>query len=72
MYFKTGKSYLKLTGECYSRFYDALVAHTTAVFSRHILLAIEQRRATDDRTAGGIFYACCDDWVICFFLKHCC
>jgi len=40
-----------------------LVAHTTVVFSRYILLAIEQRRATDDRTAGGIFYDCCDDLV---------
>lgn len=61
VFFKTVKSYLKLTGECYSRSYDALVAHTTVVFSRYILLAIEQRRATDDRTAGGIFYDCCDE-----------
>ena len=61
MFFKTVKSYLKLTGECYSRSYDALVAHTTVVFSRYILLAIEQRRATDDRTAGDIFYDCCDE-----------
>lgn len=59
--FKTAKSYLKLGGECYSRSYDALVAHTTVVFSRYILLAVEQRRATDDRTAGGIFYDCCDE-----------
>ena len=61
VFFKTVKSYLKLTGECYSRSYDALVAHTTVVFSRHILLAVEQRRATDDRTVGGIFYDCCDE-----------
>lgn len=61
VFFKTVKSYLKLTGECYSRSYDALVAHTTVVFSRHILLAVEQRRRVDDRTAGGIFYDCCDE-----------
>lgn len=41
--------------------YDALVAHTTVVFSRYSLLAVDQRRATDDRTAGGIFYDCCDE-----------
>jgi len=61
VFFKTVKSYLKLTEECYSRSYDALVAHTTVVFSRYILLAVEQRRSTDDRTAGGIFYDCCDE-----------
>ncbi len=43
VFFKTVKSYLKLTRECYSRSYDALVAQATVVFSRYILLAIEQR-----------------------------
>lgn len=61
VFFKTVKSYLKLTGECYSRSYDAQIAHTTIVFSRQMLLAVEQRRATDDRSAGGIFYDCCDE-----------
>ena len=61
VFFKTVKSYLKLTEECYSRSYYAMVAHTTIVFSRYILLAVEQRRSTDDRTAGGIFYDCCDE-----------
>ena len=61
VFFKTVKSYLKLTEECYSRSYDALVAQTTVVFSRYILLAVEQRRSTDNRTAGGIFYDCCDE-----------
>lgn len=63
VFFKTVKSYLKLTGECFSRSYDALVAHITVVFSRYILLAVEQRRVADDRTAGGIFYDCCDELI---------
>jgi hypothetical protein len=61
VFFKMTKSYLKLTGEWFSRSYDGIVAHTTVVFSRYILLAVEQRRGTDDRTAGGIFYDCCDE-----------
>lgn len=61
VFFKVAKSYLRLAKEFYSRSYDALVAHTTIVFTRYILLSLEQRRNMDVRTLGGIFYECCDE-----------
>jgi coproporphyrinogen III oxidase len=63
VFFKVIKSYLKLAKEWQSRSYDAMVAHTTIVFSRYIMLAVEQRRGADSRSAGGIFYDCCEELV---------
>jgi IS4 transposase len=53
VFFKTVKSYLKLTGECYSRSYDVLVAHTIVVFSRYILDRSNNagQRMTEQRAA---------------------
>lgn len=61
VFFKTLKSYLKLGKEFQGRVYDSMVAHTTIVFTRYILLSLERRRNKDDRTLGGIFYDCCDE-----------
>ena len=38
-----------------------MVAHTTIVFSRYIMLAVENRNNTDLRTIGALFYYCCDE-----------
>ncbi len=35
-----------------SLFYDMMTAHTAAVFSRYIMLAVENRNAEDNRTMG--------------------
>ena len=61
VFFKTCKSYLKLLTESHSLSYDALTAHTTVVFVRYILLALEQRSATDQRTIGALFLMMVDE-----------
>ena len=47
VFFKTCKSMLNLIGECHSLSYDALTAHTAIVFTRYMLLALEQRQNSD-------------------------
>ena len=44
VFFKTCKSMLNLIGECRSLSYDALTAHVAIVFTRYMLLAMEQRQ----------------------------
>lgn len=60
-FFKVAKSHLRLAKECESRDYDALVAHTTIVFTRYIMLAISSREEKDPKTIGQLFYLCCDE-----------
>ena len=55
VFFKTCKSMLNLIGECHSLSYDALTAHTAIVFTRYMLLALEQRQNEDQRTLGELF-----------------
>lgn len=61
VFFKMSKSYLKLAREFQGRSYDAMVAHTTIVCCRYIMLAVEKRNHEDNRTIGGLFYFCCDE-----------
>lgn len=61
VFFKTCKSYLQLISECHSLSYDALTAHTAIVFTRYLMIAMEQRRSEDDRTLGEIFYYFTDE-----------
>ena len=61
VFFKTCKSYLNLIGECHSLSYDALTAHVAIVFTRYLMIAMEQRRNEDDRTLGEIFYFFTDE-----------
>jgi len=61
VFFKISKSYLKLAKEFQGRSYDSMVAHTTIVFCRYIMLALESRNSRDPRTIGNLFYICCDE-----------
>ena len=61
VFFKISKSYLRLAKEFQSRSYDALVAHTTIVFARYIMLELARRSAKDPRTLGTLFHAGCDE-----------
>ncbi|MCL6612275.1 MAG: transposase, partial [Peptococcaceae bacterium] len=61
VFFKMTKSYLKLAKEFQGRSYDSMVAHTTIVFCRYIMLALESRNSIDQRTLGNLFYICCDE-----------
>lgn len=59
VFFKMTKSYLSLAKEFQGRSYDMMVAHTSIVFARYIMLAIESRENRDPRTIGNLFYDCC-------------
>ena len=61
VFFKTCKSYLNLISECHSLTYDALTAHVAIVFTRYLMIAMEQRRNEDDHTLGEIFYFFTDE-----------
>ena len=61
MFFKTCKSYLQLVTECHSLSYDALTAHVAIVFTRYLMIAMEQRRSEDDRTLGELFFFFTDE-----------
>ena len=53
-YFFSVKTFLGLTNECHAISYDAIVAHTTIVALRYIMLSVEQRKAADQRTLGEL------------------
>ena len=61
VFFKTCKSYLNLVSECHSLSYDALTAHVAIVFTRYLMIAMEQRRCEDNRTLGEIFFFFTDE-----------
>lgn len=56
VFFKTTKSFLKLAKEFQGRSYDCMVAHTTIVFCRYIMLALESRESKDPRTLGKTYF----------------
>ena len=61
VFFKTCKSMLNLIGECHNLSYDALTAHVAIVFTRYMLLAMEQRENEDQRTLGELFFFLVDE-----------
>lgn len=61
VFFKTCKSYLNLISECHSLSYDALTAHVAIVFTRYLMIAMEQRRNEDNRTLGELFFFFADE-----------
>lgn len=72
VFFKTCKSVLNLIGECHSLSYDALTAHTAIVFTRYMLLAMEQRRNEDQRTLGELFFFLVDEMADITFSHSLC
>ena len=56
VYFKTCKQQLKLLKECGSPSFDAFTCHLTIVAVRYMILSIQQRSNTDDRTIGELFW----------------
>ncbi len=61
VFFKVVKSYLALAKEFQGRSYDMMVAHTTIVFMRYMMLALESRDSSDPRTIGDLFYYMCEE-----------
>ena len=60
-FFKASKSFMKLGTEFQSRGYDAMVSHTTIVFTRYIVLEWIRRNQNDQKTYGELFFMFCDD-----------
>lgn len=56
VFFKTCKSMPNPIGERGSLLYDALTVYTAIVFTRYILLALEQRENEDQQTLREIFF----------------
>ena len=63
---------LNLIGECHSLSYDALTAHTAIVFTRYMLLSLEQRQNEDQRTLGEIFFFLVDEMADITFSRSLC
>ena len=72
VFFKTYKSILNLIGECHSLSYDALTVHTAIVFTRYMLLALEQRQNSEQRTLGELFFYLVDEMADITFLHSLC
>lgn len=73
VFFKVCKSYLKLSKECNSLSYDAMTAHTAVVFTRYMMLSVENRTEADIRTLGETFYFFADElsditWIQAFHM----
>ena len=56
VYFRVGKSYLKLRTECHSTSYDAITAHMVIVAIRYMILAVSRFNNTDTRGIEEIMY----------------
>lgn len=73
VFFKVCKSYLRLSKECNSISYDAMTAHSAVIFTRYMMLAVENRKSKDIRTLGAIFHLVSDElsditWIQAFNL----
>ena len=60
-FFKTCKSYLKLSTEYHGLSYDALTAHVAIVFTRYMLMSVAKRDDEDERTLSELFYCMIDE-----------
>ena len=61
VFFKVCKSYLRLAKECRSLSYDAVTAHAAVVFTRYMMLSVENRESQDERSLGGLFLYLSDE-----------
>ena len=61
IFFKVCKSHLRLTKECHSTSYDAMVAWNAIVVSRYMMLALDKRLEEDSRSFGELFFDICDE-----------
>lgn len=55
VFFKVCKSYLRLAKECRALSYDAMTAHVAIVFTRYMMLSVENRESQDERSLGELF-----------------
>lgn len=60
-FFKMCKSFLRLSKEFQGRTYDGMVAHTTIVCIRYIILALENRESRDEKSICELFFVMCKE-----------
>ena len=60
-FFKMMKHHLNMEKEIQLRDYDGIIGHTTITMVRYIFLSIEQRCHDDQKTIGGLFFACSEE-----------
>lgn len=61
VFFKVCKSYLRLAKECRALSYDAMTAHVAIVFTRYMMLSVENRESQDERSLGELFFYFSDE-----------
>jgi hypothetical protein len=61
VFFKVCKSHLRLTKECHSISFDAMVAWNAIVMTRYMMLALDKRLEEDPRSFGELFFDTCDE-----------
>jgi len=61
VFFKVCKSYLRLGKECNALSFDAMTAHTAVIFTRYMMLSIENRESADKRSLGELYLLCSDE-----------
>ena len=61
VFFKVCKSYLGLARECRSLSYDAMTAHMAVVFTRYMMLSVQNRNTEDPCSLGEIFAYFCEE-----------
>ena len=64
---------MHLSKECRSVSYDAMTAHTAVVFTRYMMLSLESRESSDERSLGELFLYFSDEmsdiiWIQAFQL----
>lgn len=61
VFFKACKQSLELISGCRSLSYDAMTAHVAVVFTRYMLLSVNERYNTDERSLGELFCMIADE-----------
>lgn len=63
VFFKVYKNYLKLTKKCHALSYDTITTHVTVVFTRYMILAVENRISPIKELLVNYFYLVADEMV---------
>ncbi len=67
--FKVCKSYLRLGKECNSLSYDAMSAQVAVVFTRYMMLSVENRESKDERSLGELFLYFTDELSVITWIQ---
>ena len=69
VYFKTCKQYLKMLKEANSPSFDAFTCHLAIVCVRFMILSVNHRASSDDRTLGELFWLMAEEVAEISFTK---